>query len=119
MKKGFTLIELLVVLVIIGILIALILPNTFSAIREANSKECASSLRAIDTAIQMCYARERVWANCAAVTNLVTNGYLQATPVCPFGKTYTIVDDSLKIGKESDKKTDHFPNWPTNFTHKP
>ncbi len=108
MRKGFTLVELLVVLVIIGVLVGLILPNTLKAIKQANNKECASNLRSIDTALQLCYTETRDWAQCDTVGELVPE-YLDVAPVCPFGTTYTVVASDR--GFISDKAT-HFAVWP-------
>lgn len=85
--KGFTLVELLVVLVIIGILVALILPNALRAISQANVKECASNVRAINTAIQMFYTANRpLWPVTGAIpANLLPFFQGGVAPVCPFG----------------------------------
>jgi len=109
MKKGFTLVELLVVLVVIGILVALILPNTLAAIRQANNKECASNLRSIDTAIQMCYSEKRDWDACDTLAELTAGNFLDQDPVCSFGVAYAIEDAAT--GKRA-AKTAHFDPWP-------
>ena len=113
MKKGFTLIELLVVLVIIGIIIGLILPNTLKAINEANKKECVSNIRTIDTAIQMCYTKERDWTACNTIALLTSANppYLESAPVCPFGVAYTPTLDAATQGYRVDT-TEHFSVWP-------
>ncbi len=109
MKKGFTLIELLVVLIIIGVLIGLILPNTLKAIKQANNKECASNLRSIDTALQLCYTEKRDWSQCGDVAALVTGRYLDVAPVCPFGVAYAV--STVDTGRVSEKLA-HFDPWP-------
>jgi len=109
-KKGFTLVELLVVLVVIGALVGIILPNTLAAIRSANNKECASNLRNIDTAIQVCYSETRDWTQCNTFAQLVAGAYLERNPTCPFAAAYTIVANASG-GFESDK-TAHFAAWP-------
>ncbi len=109
MKKGFTLIELLVVLVIIGILIGLILPNTLKAIDQAHDKECASNLRSIDTAIQMCYSETKDWTKCDDTDKLKKGGFLETIPVCPLSVDYST--EVFQNGQRTDKSK-HFSVWP-------
>ncbi len=115
-KKGFFLVELLLVVVIIGILIALILPNALRAIKQANTKECASNLRTIDTAIQMYYTETRAWpADMAALAPYFPDDDGDGTtdtPVCPFGVAYSIAGAGTDAAKGD--RSGHFSagNWP-------
>lgn len=119
MKKGFSLVELLVVLVVIGIILAVVLPNTLRAIEQANVRDTAATLRSIDTAINVCYSQTRTWASCDTLAELTAapNQYLDAIPAnSPFGIAY----EPLVAGPGGSWRSDkvrHFPSWPALNPH--
>ena len=57
MKKGFTLIEILIVLIVLGILVALLLPNIKGMQERARTAEAKQTMGAIRTAL-MAYHME-------------------------------------------------------------
>ena len=111
-KKGFTLVEILFVVVIIGILVAILVPNALKAVTAANTKACAGNIRALDAAFMACYADLRTWAvnstgtgDCSNIAGLVAGGYIEAAPVCPFGVPYATTTAS---GGVQCNKANHF-----------
>ena len=54
-KKGFTLIELLIVIAIIGIMVALILPNLAGARERARDARRKADLNSVQTALRLYY----------------------------------------------------------------
>jgi type IV pilus assembly protein PilA len=117
MKKAFTLVEILVVLIIIGALLALVVPNAFKAINEANKRNCAANLRNVDSAIQLCYTQTRNWASCDTLAELTAGNYLEATPSCPFSTAYAVIENPAGGQGYVSEKSTHFADWPVITTH--
>lgn len=89
-KKGFTLVEIMIVVLIIGILLAIAVPNFVRARETSRTRTCTANLKQIDSGKEQ-YAMEARLASGAAVTwaNL-TPDYLKQQPTCPSGGTYTV-----------------------------
>lgn len=89
-SKGFTLVEIMIVVMIIGILLAIAVPNFIKARETSRARSCVGNLKQVDSGKEQ-YAMEAKLANGAAVTlaNLVPD-YVKRDPVCPSGGTYTI-----------------------------
>jgi prepilin-type N-terminal cleavage/methylation domain-containing protein len=91
---GFTLIELIVVVLIIGILVAIVIPIVTGAAAQARRRACLSNERAVEGAYSSHVASEGLevaatitdWPS--LMSHLVPND-LHAVPVCPSGGTYT------------------------------
>jgi prepilin-type N-terminal cleavage/methylation domain-containing protein len=91
-KRAFTLVEIMIVVLIIGILMAIAVPNFVKARDSSRSKSCIANLKQIDSAKEQ-YAMDAkldsgatvAWSNLAGAT-----AYMKAQPTCPSGGTYTL-----------------------------
>ncbi|MCC6483203.1 MAG: prepilin-type N-terminal cleavage/methylation domain-containing protein [Armatimonadetes bacterium] len=91
-RKGFTLIEIMIVVLIIGILLAIAVPNFIQARDSSRTKSCIANLKQIDGAKHQ-YAMDNNLSGTASVTGANLLGtYIKgsAMPACPAGGTYTI-----------------------------
>ncbi len=99
-KAGFTLVEIMIVVLIIGILLAIAIPNFVAARESSRAKACIGNLKQIDSATQQyCMDKQLSAATYvagaptldASATSLVgANAYIRATPKCPSGGNYTV-----------------------------
>lgn len=91
-EKGFTLIEIMIVVLIIGILLAIAIPNFITARKTSQMKSCIANLKQIDAAKEQ-WAMDG-HADAPVEANLVgADGYIKGTalPTCPKdGSAYTI-----------------------------
>jgi prepilin-type N-terminal cleavage/methylation domain-containing protein len=93
-RHGFTLVEIMIVVLIIGILLAIAVPNFIKARETSRGKACQANLKQVDSAKEQ-YAMDNRLANGSAISggmgDLVgSDKYIKATPVCPSNGSYTV-----------------------------
>lgn len=87
-RKGFTLVEIMIVVLIIGVLLAIAIPNFMKARDASRTKACVSNLKQISTAKEQ-------WAMDTKAGSADTPGiadlcgatlYIKVEPKCPADK---------------------------------
>ncbi|MHB1460479.1 MAG: competence type IV pilus major pilin ComGC [Armatimonadota bacterium] len=92
LRKGFTLVEIMIVVLIIGVLLAIAVPNFMNARKTAQTKACVANLKAIQT------AKEQILmagGTAIAATDIFgADKLIKVKPVCPApgGGDYVIGD---------------------------
>ena len=107
-EKGFTLVEIMIVVMIIGILLAIAVPNFVRAKENSRAKSCCANLKQIDGATQQ-WAIENKKAGIDTPVQADIETYLKAYPLCPSGGAYTIgtvaINPTCSIGTNGDNDT--------------
>ena len=93
-RRGFTLVEIMIVVLIIGILLAIAVPNFIKARENSRQKSCIANLKQIESAKEQ-WAMDTRAANTATPVDgdlfgTTTTHYIKAKPVCPSAGTYTL-----------------------------
>lgn len=89
-KRAFTLVEIMIVVLIIGILLAIAVPNFMQARDSSRTKTCVSNLHEIDGAKQQAAMDLRLQDTDTPTQAQLSPTYLRNWPACPAGGTYTI-----------------------------
>ena len=91
-RKGFTLVEIMIVVLIIGILLAIAVPNFIKARESSRTKSCVANLKQIEAAKEQWAMDTRAGTTASPGTGDLygATAYVKNTPVCPSGGSYTI-----------------------------
>jgi len=89
-SKGFTLVEIMIVVLIIGILLAIAVPNFIKARENSRIRTCIANLRQIEAAKEQ-WAMENKKGSTTPTTANLSPDYMKSFPTCPSGAVaYTI-----------------------------
>jgi prepilin-type N-terminal cleavage/methylation domain-containing protein len=97
---GFTLVEIMIVVLIIGILLAIAVPNFLQARESSRAKACIGNLKQIDTAKQQWMMDNKASTFTAfnlapgATSSGVLGTYLRTVPQCPESGNYWTGNES-------------------------
>ena len=98
-SAGFTLTEVMYVVLIIGLLVAIIIPNFLKSRATAQKNSCIANLKAIDSAVQQwALDNKKVSTSTYALTSTSVLMYLRNSqlPMCPAGGTYKAAKNTQK-----------------------
>jgi prepilin-type N-terminal cleavage/methylation domain-containing protein len=93
-KKAFTLVEIMIVVLIIGILLAIAVPNFMRARDNSRAKSCIANLHQLDSAKQQAAMDLKLQNTDTPTVGQLVPTYIRAMPSCPANGTYTIGDMS-------------------------
>lgn len=90
-SKGFTLVEIMIVVLIIGILLAIAVPNFIKARENSRTRTCIANLRQIEAAKEQWAMENKKGSSDTPTTANLSPDYMKSFPTCPSTATaYTI-----------------------------
>lgn len=89
-KKAFTLVEIMIVILIIGLLLAIAVPQFISARENAQEKSCWSNQQKLEAAKHMWIMDTGQNSSTAPTNGDLVPAYLKEFPTCPTGGVYDL-----------------------------
>ncbi len=93
--KGFTLVEIMIVVLIIGVLMAIAIPNFLNARKTSQTNACIANLKQIQAASEQYAIVNKTYPTSMDALTTGTTPFLKSTPTCPAtGVAYVIGTDT-------------------------
>lgn len=89
-QRAFTLVEIMIVVMVIGILLAMAIPNWLNTRENSRQKTCISNLRQIDDAKEVWATETNQGDNATPTQSDLVPTYIKTFPSCPTNGTYAI-----------------------------
>ena len=89
-KRAFTLVEIMIVVLIIGILLAIAVPNFMKARDNSRAKACIANLTQISAAKEQAAMDLKLQDTDTPTQVQLSPDYIKTWPTCPASGTYTI-----------------------------
>jgi prepilin-type N-terminal cleavage/methylation domain-containing protein len=89
-NKGFTLVEIMIVVLIIGILMAIAVPNFIQARSTSRKNSCIANLKQIDSAKEQFAMETKLDTGATVLSTDLAPTYIKSFPSCPGGGVYTV-----------------------------
>ncbi len=90
MRRAFTLVEIMIVVLIIGILMAIAVPNFIQARQTSRMNSCIANLKQIDSAKEQYAMVAKLSTGATVLSTDIAPTYIKSYPSCPGGGAYTI-----------------------------
>lgn len=119
-KEAFTLVEIMIVVAIIGLLVAIAIPNFVRARRNARDRLCQNNLRLVKHALEQ-YQIDEGLDDGTDISGVYSgtivgagDAYIEEEPLCPIADTaYTVTDvevDPTCTNRDGDPADPDFEN---------